>query len=160
MPPARDELIDDGIEEAEEKLAPSVTASPRRQRRMRPQGDWTVFMGLRRAVAFLMLRSIVCLPVLTAQLWVATFAWRASLPMVLAGVSLGAVFGHRLNERTGFTGGPATVLALLVAWVVAIAAVMIAASFQAFDVVSQAFSAAALGAGATVVIMAMTLFDD
>lgn len=122
--------------------------------------DWTTVTGFRRAAVFLVLRSIVCLPVLTGVLWLATFAWTAAMPMILAGVSLGAVLGHRLKERTGLVGAPVTLLALVVAWAITIAAVVIAGSSVSPDVVNQAFSAIALGAGATVVITAMTLFDD
>ncbi len=141
-----------------DRTTPSAAIpKPRPARRRR---EWTTLVGLRRAVAFLVLRSVVCLPVLTAVLWFATFAWTAALPMVLAGVSLGAILGHRLNERSGLVGGAVTLLALIAAWVITLAAIVVTETYVNHDSVNQAFSAVALGAGATVVIVAMTFFDE
>ena len=84
--------------------------------------DWTPAIGLRRVFIALLWRSVICLPIWAAIVWLITpvlnffpLDWRVfgGLALVLAipGVALGYALGRNLTERAGFVSPIVTVLA-------------------------------------------------
>lgn len=89
--------------------------------------EWTIAVGLRRALAILLLRSLILLPFWAALLWLITPAanmlplhWTQFMLlgalMTIPGGAIGATLARGLTERAGFVSVVLTAITVAFAW--------------------------------------------
>ena len=134
-------------------------------RRQGRRGDWTVWAGLRRAAAVLLVKSIVCLPLVAGLFWLLAPGlscpdWRAIVVLVVAALGFGYLLGHNLTEHAGFVSPVVTLLGALFAWMLVIVGVMVSGLFRPFPGPIGAYTMVVAGVSATAWIIKTTIFDE
>lgn len=133
--------------------------------------DWTPAIGLRRVFIALVWRSVICVPIWAALIWLVTpglnyvpmhWAWFAMLGLLLAmpGVSIGHALARGLIDRAGFVSPVITAIAAVFAWAAIVAGVEIADQLRPLHDWRSGFAKMATGVFATLWIIKATLLED
>ncbi len=131
---------------------------------------WSPAVGLRRAALALLVRSLICLPIWAAVVWLVTpalnlaplhWTWLLLLGLILAvpGASIGHALARDITERAGFASMVLTALAAVFAWGVVAGGVELAGLFKTLEGWRPGVTATTTGVFATLWIVKLTLLD-
>ena len=139
--------------------------------RARLPGEWTPWVGLRRALLTVLWRSIVCLPIWALAVWAVIPALNlmpfalavlavVGLVLALPGVAIGHALGRGLTERAGFVSPLVTAIPVVFACAVIIGGVELADQFRAIQSWRATYVEVTTGLFAMLWIVKVTLLEE
>lgn len=128
-------------------------------------GEWTIWIGLRRALFSLTVRSFIVLVPWIGIIWVMSnpmsqFGRFNTLMLILLGIGIGYAFSSRLSDHAGFTSFILMGLASLFACGTILAGVMLVSIFYPIPPIMYAFFCFFPGITANVWILKVMILDE